>query len=613
MVLLRTSEWVFLYLAFRKNLFSIQNNGWSLKRFFQHDGQNRRLNFLVIFWGVLSVPSFLTGQSSPDSSVTKIIWKARGEISASDLRQGGGKPKLVIAELGTAMRRALELAQQRGFYFAQVDSVARQPETATVFFNSRPRVRFSAAVQSTVNANWAELRNINDETALQQQLNHILVAWARRGYPLANFAFDSVTVAADEQAALATLHLKFNSGPLVRIDSVLIRGNQLTKRAVIARELPVQRGDLYNLAEVESIPERLKRLDFLQQPVALPQLALDSLGRYALQVAVVERNSNLFSGVAGYNPGDDRQKGYVTGLIDVQFGNLFGSGRQLEAHWEKRDRQTQELALRYREPWVAGFPAHVSGGFQQIIRDTSYVERRWDLTAELPLGENFSASGHLARENLTPDSLTQARFNLPASRVTSVGASLRYDSTDDPLNPRRGIFYATTVETGRKNSEIAGTARKNFSRDKIWVDFQWLLPIHWPQVLSLAVHGRQVKSNAPPEIFVTDQFRFGGATTLRGYREEQFRGSRLAWSNLEYRYLLSPRTRAFVFFDAGYYSGFEYAGTATPRQEVENSVYAWGLGARVDTPLGLIGVDYGLGQGDPLTNGKVHISLVNRF
>ena len=145
------------------------------------------------------------------------------------------------------------------------------------------------------------------------------------------------------------------------------------------------------------------------------------------------------------------------------------------------------------------------------------------------------------------------------------------------------------------------------------MDFQWLLPIHWPQVLSLAVRGRQVKSNAPPEIFVTDQFRFGGATTLRGYREEQFRGSRLAWSNLEYRYLLSARTRAFVFFDAGYYSGFEYAGAATPRQEVENSVYAWGLGARVDTPLGLIGVDYGLGQGDPLTNGKVHISLVNRF
>ncbi len=147
------------------------------------------------------------------------------------------------------------------------------------------------------------------------------------------------------------------------------------------------------------------------------------------------------------------------------------------------------------------------------------------------------------------------------------------------------------------------------------MDLHWLLPAFGSQVLSLAVHGRQVKSNAPPEILVTDQFRFGGATTLRGYREEQFRGSRVAWSNIEYRYLLSRRTRAFVFFDAGYYSGFEYINAATSPQlnPVENNVYAWGFGARVDTPLGIIGVDYGLGQGDPLTNGKVHVSLVNSF
>jgi len=580
--------------------------------------KDRREFFIhrMIYFFLLIFPSIMNGQTPADSAAVKILWKARGEIAESDLRQidGLGKNRTTrIGELEATLQRVLGELQQRGFYFAQIDSVQRGATAATVYVNSKPRVRFSVAVQPTVDGNQGDLRGIDDEATLQLRLNNILADLARRGYPLANFSFDSITVVTENKVALATLHLKFDSGPMVRIDSVLIRGNHLTKRAVIARELPVQRGDLYDLAQVESIPERLKRLDFLQQPVALPQIALDSLGRYALQVAVVERNSNLFNGVAGYNPGDDRQKGFVTGLIDVKFGNLFGSGRELDAHWEKRDRQTQELALRYREPWVAGFPAHVAAGFQQTILDTSYVERRWDLTAELPLGSNFSASGHLARENLAPDSLTQVRFNLPRSNVTSVGASLRYDSTDDPLNPRRGIFYATTVEIGRKNSAPAGAARKNFSRDKISVDFQWLLPIYWPQVLSVAVHGRQVKSKAPPEIFVTDQFRFGGATTLRGYREEQFRGSRLAWSNLEYRYLLSQRTRAFVFFDAGYYSGFEYAGASMPLQQVENSVYAWGLGARVDTPLGIIGVDYGLGQGDPLTNGKVHISLVNRF
>jgi outer membrane protein insertion porin family len=559
-------------------------------------------------------------QTLSDSARFKIIWKAHGAIGESSLRQLNGLDKhrsVRMTEFEATLRRTLEGLQRRGFYFAQIDSLTFKTQTATVFLNSMPRVRFTAAVQSQTSdmrsLNWQrELDGAYGENDLQQRLTNVLADFARRGYPLASFSFDSATVAAQRQEILATLHLQFDSGPLVRIDSVIVRGNKITKREVLLRELPVQIGAPFNLERAQSIPERLLRLGYLQA-VAPPQLVVDAAGRYLLDVSVVEGNSNVLNGVAGYNPGEGGQKGFVAGLIEVKFGNLLGTGRQINARWEKRDRQTQELALRYREPWVAGYPAHASGGFQQTIRDTSYVERRWDFTAELPLGQNFSASGHIARESIAPDSLTQIRFGLPASSVTSIGAALRYDSTDDPINPRRGIFYMAAVETGRKNTDQAGAARKNFSRDKISVDFHYLFSAFSRQVLSLAVHGRQVKSNAPPEILVTDQFRFGGATTLRGYREEQFRGSRVAWSNLEYRYLLSRRTRAFLFFDAGYYSGFEYTGATSQLQEVENSVYAWGLGARVDTPLGIIGVDYGLGKGDPLTNGKVHVSLVNSF
>ncbi|MDZ7360122.1 MAG: BamA/TamA family outer membrane protein [candidate division KSB1 bacterium] len=567
-------------------------------------------------------PSFLNGQTWPDSSHVKIIWKARGDVTEGDLRQldGLGKNRAVRSnEFETLIHRVLSRLQQRGFYLAQIDSVTINSKTATVHLDSQSKVRVAAAVNvvDSVSAfslvNWQrELDGTYDETNLRQRLSELLAEFARRGYPLARFRFDSVALARREKGFLATLYLQFNSGPAVRIDSILIRGNKITRHSVLARELPIQRGGLFNFDKVQGIPERLMRLGYLQA-VAPPQLAIDAAGRYLLDIAVVEGNSNWLNGVAGYNPGDGSQKGFLTGLIDVKFGNLLGTGRQINARWEKRSRQTQELALRYREPWIAGYPAHLSGGFQQLIQDTTYVERRWDFTMELPLGQNFSAGGHIARESIATDSLAQIRFNLPRSSVSSVGASLRYDSTDDPINPRRGVFYMTTVETGRKNAGH-GASRKKFSRDKILVDLHWLLPTFGPHVLSFAVHGRQVTSNAPPEILVTDQFRFGGATTLRGYREEQFRGSRVAWSNLEYRYLLSRRTRAFVFFDAAYYSGFEYTSVSPPRLEaVENSVYAWGFGSRVDTPLGIIGVDYGLGQGDPLTNGKVHISLVNSF
>ncbi|MDZ7312038.1 MAG: BamA/TamA family outer membrane protein [candidate division KSB1 bacterium] len=572
-------------------------------------------------------------QTLHDSATVKILWKSEGEITAGDLRpiDGLGKNRsLRVAEFEALIRRVLGNLQQRGFYFAQVDSVLltlpkrAAPPEATIHLDAGRRVLLvpmvswadSAAGNSILHEKRNDFRGKYDEENLRQRLMEVLEDFARRGYPLAHFRFDSVAIDHGEKNVTAALHLLFDPGPVVRIDSIVIRGNKLTKRQVLLRELPVRVGDRFHFDKVQSIPDKLMRLGYLQS-VAPPRLAVDAHGRYWLDLAVVEGNSNVLNGVAGYNPGAGNQKGYFTGLIDVKFGNLLGTGRQVNARWEKRGRETQELALRYREPWVAGYPVHLSGGFQQLIQDTLYVQRRWDLLAEVPLGQNFTVTGQIAKESISPDSLGSLLFGLPRSSIVSAGAGLRYNSTDDPLNPRRGVVYMTSVETGRKTEKPVGLGKsQTFSRDKISIDFQWLLPTFWPQVLSVALHGRQVKSNAP-EISLTDQFRFGGATTLRGYREEQFRGSRIAWSNLEYRYLLSRRSRAFVFFDAGYYFRSERLPFINEAElqfrESEAIKRAWGFGVRVETPLGIVGVDYGLGEGDALTNGKVHVSLINSF
>jgi outer membrane protein insertion porin family len=581
-------------------------------------------NFFIIFLIVL-LPVASLGQVARDSAVVKIRWAAEGEIKASDLRQLDGLSKnrlLRATEIETIIRRVLGGLQQRGFYFAQVDTVtvawpkrSTAPE-ATVHLDSKPQVRFVPIAKfadstAALLENRSALRGKFDEATLQERLLAILENFAQKGYPLAQFNLDSLELTIHEQKseALATLHFQFAAGPLVRIDSIAIRGNKLTKRSVLARSIPIRAGERFNFDKVQSIPERFMRLGYLQV-VALPQFGIDACGCYLLDVAVTEGNSNLFNGVAGYNPGTQGQKGYFTGMLEVKFGNLFGTGRQVNARLEKRSRETQEIALLYREPWVAGYPVHLSGGFQQRIQDTSYVERRWDLTAEVPVG-NFVFSGSFLRENVSPDSLARVNSGLVPSRTTSFGAGLRFDSTDDPINPQHGVFYLTAVETGRKNVEAIDTVEaKQFSRDKIFIDFHWLLPILKSQVFSLALHGREVKSNQPI-IPLPDQFRLGGATTLRGYREEQFRGTRVAWSNLEYRYLLSRRSRAVLFFDAGYFYRLE--GPLPNLQKIEDTKLSWGLGVRVDTPLGIIGVDYGLGEGDALTNGKVHVSLVNSF
>lgn len=481
--------------------------------------------------------------------------------------------------------------------------------------SSRYLVTFSVSYSDTANftREWQrELRGVHNETAWRARMQSVLEDFARRGYPLASFVLDSVNTReiAPNEKREAVLHFNLSTGPLVRIDSIIVRGNKTTKPHVLLRELPVRMGDLFNLDEVQSIPEKLLRLGFIRS-VDPPELRVNQAGHYVLEVNVTEGNSNSLNGVAGYNPAVGNQNGFLTGLIDVQLGNLFGTGRQANVHWEKRGPETQELGLRYREPWVRGYPLHLSGGFQQLLQDTLYVERKFDLSAEAPIGNRLAVLASFMRESVVPDSLSALRFNLPASNITSVSAGLRFDSRDELFNPSRGFFYSTTLATGRKRVQ-SDSATKSFSHKLVTLDMQWLIPTKWPQVLSVAFHGRQVTSGEPV-VSITDQIRFGGATTLRGYREEQFRGSRVAWSNIEYRYLLSRYSRAFLFFDAGYYFREEAVAGSSAKLKSEAVKISYGLGVRWETPVGIVGLDYGLGESDGLFNGKVHVSLVNSF
>ena len=47
---------------------------------------------------------------------------------------------------------------------------------------------------------------------------------------------------------------------------------------------------------------------------------------------------------------------------------------------------------------------------------------------------------------------------------------------------------------------------------------------------------------------------FGGAESLRGYREGQFRGDRVVYGGIEYRYGDPRAARVYTFFDAGAFS-----------------------------------------------------------
>lgn len=87
----------------------------------------------------------------------------------------------------------------------------------------------------------------------------------------------------------------------------------------------------------------------------------------------------------------------------------------------------------------------------------------------------------------------------------------------------------------------------------------------------------------------------------------------IAWTNLEYRFLLDGNSRFFLFTDYGYFERKIFSYTDETSRKISGKKLGYGFGLRIDSKAGLLGIDYGLGEGDSFNQGKIHFGVVNRF
>ncbi|MCA2004247.1 MAG: BamA/TamA family outer membrane protein [Ignavibacterium sp.] len=446
-------------------------------------------------------------------------------------------------------------------------------------------------------------------------VNGLLDHFEENGYPFTKVIIKSVILNKDSvnQKNFAVIKLAVEKGKLSRIDKVDIRGNTFTNENVIIRELRISKGEIYSQKRIDEFPKRINRLRFFE-PVTTPQYYINSKGEGVLVIEVKEKQTNNFDGIIGYIPGTkENEKGYLTGLINISLRNLFGTGRAAALRWNKFGRNSQELELKYLEPWLFNFPFNIGLNLFQRIQDTTYVQRKFNGEIEYLATEDISASLILGTESVIPSERTIPVFTVFNSSIVTTGLNLKIDTRDDPYSPTSGLLFINSYSFSRKTINgplqfITPSIKTKLDLQRIAFDFDIFFNFFARQVLAFSVNGRELRG---PSFENSDLFRLGGTSTLRGYREEQFLGSRILWTNFEYRFLLTRRTFAFVFFDTGYY--LRNAEAERNILKAEDFLYGYGLGLNLETGLGILAVSFALGQGDSFTDGKIHFGLVNEF
>ena len=165
------------------------------------------------------------------------------------------------------------------------------------------------------------------------------------------------------------------------------------------------------------------------------------------------------------------------------------------------------------------------------------------------------------------------------------------DTRDSNTNPSEGARYSLS-------GEFAGLGG-DFSFNKYTAEGRR----YWKVGKSQVVAVRGMYGYGTGHIPEMQKYMAGGIDTLRGYRDDQFKGNRLFAATAEYRFPVAKRVMAALFADAG------NAWDSSSFDFIKDLKFAYGLGIRIVTPFGPMRVDYGLGS----QGGRTHFSFGGQF
>jgi len=485
---------------------------------------------------------------------------------------------------------------------------------------------------------YGDILNLRD---FQEGIKRLNEWYQQNGYVLAQ-VIDTPQVAGDgtvvlevAEGVVENIEIRFlnKEGELVDAEGQPIRGR--TREYIVTRELELEPGEVFNRQTIERDLQRVFGLGIFEDV----QISLNpgqNPRNVVVVVNVLERSTGSIAAGAGISSASG-----LFGTLSVQEQNLFGRNLRLGTELQIGQREVL-FDVNLTDPWIAGSESRTSytanlfrrrsisfifdggdpeielpdeGGRPRILRFGGGVtfSRPLDNGWRASLGTQYQristrdSDGDIARTDERGNDLSfsgRGRDDLFTFQLSGTR-----DLRNSALQPTSGSVLRVSTE----QSVPIGLGSIFFNR--LRGSYNYYIPVNLirfsegPQTFAVSLQGGTVLGDLPPY----EAFSLGGTTTVRGYDEGGVgTGRSFVQGSAEYRFPIYSVVGGALFFDAAtdLGTGGNVPGRPAEVRNKPGSGFGYGLGIRVQSPLGPIRVDFALNDDG---GSRFHFGLGERF
>ncbi len=384
-----------------------------------------------------------------------------------------------------------------------------------------------------------------------------------------------------------------------KVRSIEIEGNAVTQKHVIAREMDLKKGDIFNAGKLKEDLRRIYNLNYFSN--IEPDIQInEQTDEVDIKVKVEEKKTSSVNFGGGYG----QIQGWF-GFVDLFLDNIAGTAQSTLFKAQFGDRFTS-YQFKYHNPWMWN-------------NKTSFTLKLWGtygfnyLTGERELRKGWSPSIGFQRSLYVQESYgfryedvqnisDRSRSYLDRALIYSIS----YDDRDQWMNPTKGKYDQFSMDHSSKflgGSINASRYSLQFNRFVSFIEKQVFA--------SRFMYDYQVG-----DVFSSEQYYVGSDNTVRGYKDGIFaKGTQRAVFNFEYRYLFTEMFIGVLFYDIGQAINQVYDPLDEERNFIQHRGWGSGMGfgMRVVTPMGPIRLDYGWPQYKEFADGYISFNMGQVF